>query len=341
MAADPAALPEARPDRAKTLSQRNWSAERGRLNNESRWTLSTAERFVLDAIEVHIAAHAEGWPTQRRLALQTGLSERQVRRVVESLLRAGFIVARVVPAGGRLPNGERASVPRWVYSRGIPRTLPCPPPDSPSTTGEAEGGGHHVRLVVAGGGHDVIGVPDMVSGEWKENTKEQNTHVVSTDDAHDARDAGESDSCSIEILEASRTEVAVRVLERWRARLWTDLRGPLESPERMRIVRARLADGFVEADLVHAIEAARVSTWHQMSGEKQRLTIQVLFGKAEMVTDLAERGRRLTQPPPSLRRSSRPPDVGPPSAPADNLASAQRLLAVLSRCQLGPARATD
>ena len=78
--------PPSTPHLLSKRSERNWSAERDRLNDESLWSLSTAERFVLDAVIVHIAAHDGGWPTQGRLALQTGLSERQVRRIIEALV---------------------------------------------------------------------------------------------------------------------------------------------------------------------------------------------------------------------------------------------------------------
>jgi hypothetical protein len=128
--------------------ERNWAAERERLNDESRWGLSTAERFVLDAIEVHIAAHEEGWPTQRRIALQTGISERQVRRVIENLVSAGFLHARVVPANGQLPNGERTYGARLVYSRGTHRTRPVLAPLASAS--RAKGGGHGTWCPVGG-----------------------------------------------------------------------------------------------------------------------------------------------------------------------------------------------
>jgi hypothetical protein len=311
---------EPKQQRPLRLAQRNWSAERGRLNDESRWTLSTAERFVLDAIEVHIAGNAEGWPTQRRIGRQTGLSERQVRRVLASLLRAGFLVARVVPADGRLPNGQRASVPRSVYARGTPRALPSPASESAHSEVERRGG-HHVRLESARGGHDVRPVPDMVSGEWKEELKENKTHTRS----EPADREGVRDFCSTQQQE----QIATRVLEHWRARLWPELPGVLASSERVRPLLARLTDGFTEEDLKGVVEAARVSAWHQAPEQKQRLTIAVLFGKTEMVASLAERARRLATRKPA-RTVPSPSQEHATCDAAESVASAQRILALLS-----------
>jgi hypothetical protein len=308
-------------------AQRNWTAERGRLNDESRWTLSTAERFVLDAIEVHIAANAEGWPTQRRIGLQTGLSERQVRRVVESLRRAGFLIARVVPADGRLPNGQRASVPRWVYARGTPRVLPFPASESTPTEVE-KGAGHHVRLEAAGGGHDVPQVPDMVSGEWKEELKENRKHTLSERADAEIDSERVRDFCSTWLSEEQK-HIATRVLEHWRTRLWPELPGVLASSERLHPLLGRLTDGFTEADLKGVVEAARVSSWHQAPEQRQRLTIAVLFGKSEMVASLAERARRLAARKPARAVPSPSREEAAYDA-AESVASAQRILALLS-----------
>ena len=95
------------------------------------------------------------------------------------------------------------------------------------------------------------------------------------------------------------------------------------------VLRTRLAEGFTEEDLQRAVDAASSSSWHRANDQTHRLRISVLFGKAEMVADLAARGRRARQP--SLARAApRPPDA-PVCTPAENVASAQGLLAVLSR----------
>ncbi len=317
-----------RPSRA----ERNWSAERARLNDEARWGLSTAERFVLDAIEVHIAAHDEGWPTQGRLALQTGMSERQVRRVVEALVAAGFLTVRVVPAGGALPNGHRVHAARLVYARGRvrPHAATAVAKGPPVTVA---GAGHGVRISPTPAGQDVRGVPDMVSDEWKEKTKEQNSHSDSAD-PHRERGAV-SESVSLLSHAAKNDDTVLRVLAYWREKLCPDLRGQLDSDERTRVLRTRLGEGFSEEDLQRAIDAASSSSWHRANDQTHRLRISVLFGKAEMVADLAARGRRVRQP--SLARAApRSPDA-PVCTPAENVASAQGLLAVLSR-QASPAR---
>lgn len=90
---------------------RNWTAERNGLNDPRPDGLTTAEKAVLDAIEVHIGDHDEGWPTQGRIARQTSRCDRQVRRVVERLVAQGFLEMRLVASGGELPRaaGSQAS----------------------------------------------------------------------------------------------------------------------------------------------------------------------------------------------------------------------------------------
>jgi hypothetical protein len=130
------------------LAARNWLAERQRLNDPVRRELSTAERVVLDAIEVHIGDHEEGWPTQQRIALQTGLSDRQVRRVTESLVAQGFLEVRVVASAAELPRGRASRGQRVVYRRG-PR-LDGGTPVHPSAGTQVHAmSGHGVRT-----GHD-------------------------------------------------------------------------------------------------------------------------------------------------------------------------------------------
>ena len=320
-------------------AERNWSAERARLNDEARWGLSTAERFVLDAIEVHIAAHDEGWPTQGRLALQTGMSERQVRRVVEALVAAGFLRARVVPAGGTLPNGHRVHAARLVYARGRVR-LPLYPSIAKAPPVMVEGAGHGVRISPTPAGRDVRGVPDMVSDEWKEKTKEQNTLSEIRRVDREQRNARESDFRSTEVTrtaesrpESNAGEVA-RILEYWRDVLWPDLRGVLESDDRARVITARLANGFTEHDLKRAVDAAKESPWHQAAGQAHRLRVSVLFGKSEMVADLVARGRSRGQQASTRREaaSRAAPVTELACSPAENAASGQRVLAALARC---------
>ena len=131
------------------VPQRNWAAERNRLNDPARSELSTAERVVLDAIEVHIGQQAEGWPTQRRIGLQTGLSERQVRRVVESLVTREYLAVRVAT---ELPNGEAGRGQRVMYRRGPRLEVGAQGGHDDRTRGLASG--HRDRLPVGDGGHD-------------------------------------------------------------------------------------------------------------------------------------------------------------------------------------------
>jgi hypothetical protein len=144
------------------VPQRNWTAERSRLNDPARWELSTAERVVLDAIEVHIGQQAEGWPTQRRIGLQTGLSERQVRRVVESLVTHAYLAVRVAT---ELPTGDAGCGQRVMNRRGPRLEVGAQSGRDDRTRGL--GGGHGDRPAVVGGGHDdrTGGRGDRTSGE--------------------------------------------------------------------------------------------------------------------------------------------------------------------------------
>ena len=158
---------------------RNWVAERHRLNDPVRGELSTAERAVLDAIEVHIGDHEEGWPTQNRLAAQTGLCQRQVRRVIESLVTKGFLEVRFVASATELPRGRASRGQRTLYRRG-PRL------DGRSQVRTSEGpqvhgmSGHRVRTGQGVrrsdpiGGHSVRRSADTMSPEGSEETKLRN-----------------------------------------------------------------------------------------------------------------------------------------------------------------------
>jgi hypothetical protein len=131
------------------VPQRNWTVERSRLNDPARWELSTAERVVLDATEVHIGQQAEGWPTQRRIGLQTGLSERQVRRVVESLVTRGYLAVRVA---SELPIGEAGRGQRVMYRRGARLEVGAQSGRDDRTRSPGDGHGDRSEVVV--GGHD-------------------------------------------------------------------------------------------------------------------------------------------------------------------------------------------
>jgi uncharacterized phage protein (TIGR02220 family) len=180
----------------------------------------------------------------------------------------------------------------------------------------------------------------MVSDEWKEKTKEQKTH---SDSGGLDRERGALRESASSLSDATTDDGAIlRVLAYWRDKLCPDLRGQLDSDERTRVVRTRLVAGFTEEDLRHAVDAASSSSWHQANDQTHRLRISVLFGKAEMVAGLAARGRRARQP--SLARAAPRQPEAPVCTPAENAASAQGLLAVLSRqaiprCQLADASA--
>ncbi len=125
-----------------------------------------------------------------------------------------------------------------------------------------------------------------------------------------------------------------RLLAHWRDTLCPDLRGKLDSDDRLRVVLARIADGFTEEDLKCAIDAAKVSPWHQATGQEHRLRISVLFGKSEMVADLVARGRAIVQRAPARAATSRasPPKTVFACTAAENAASGRRVLAALARC---------
>jgi hypothetical protein len=165
---------------ATRVPQRNWAAERNRLNDKVRWDLSTAERAVLDAIEVHIGDHAEGWPTQKRIALQTGLSDRQVRRIVEKLVVAGFLIVSVAALSGGLPRAYRTRGQRLVYRRGPRLSVPAAARTwVPRVCGHDDGtsrpGGQGDRGSEPIVGHDVRASADMVSDKRSEIEKLRNS----------------------------------------------------------------------------------------------------------------------------------------------------------------------
>jgi hypothetical protein len=289
---------------------RNWSAERARLNDPARAQLTTAERAVLDAIEVHIADHEEGWPTQKRIAAQTGLSERQVRRCVEVLARRGFLRVRLVAPGGALPSGARTESVRLVYRRGpllgasaprgvvvpfpkpreqapapkadaLPEVPPPPAPAAPIPHPDSMSGSH----------------PDSMSAKGFKELKEPNPPLPPVEPAAMATAEGPR-KCGIGSISDEtepKTEDAMGVLTHWRSTLWPELRGRLDTPSRVAIVLARLVDGFTGEELRWAVDAVTESEWHQAPGQRQRLTVEVLFGKPEMVGELAARGRALQE----------------------------------------------
>jgi hypothetical protein len=157
------------------LAARNWLAERQRLNDAVRWELSTAERVVLDAIEVHIGDHEEGWPTQQRLALQTGLSDRQVRRVVEELVACGFLSVRIAP-GTELPRGRGSRGQRVLYRRGPRLDGGTDVRTSAGTqvhpiSGPGVRAGPDVRESEPISGQDVLRSADMVSDKGSEEIR--------------------------------------------------------------------------------------------------------------------------------------------------------------------------
>jgi hypothetical protein len=292
---------------------RNWSAERVRLSDPARAQLSTAERVVLDAIEVHIADHEEGWPTQKRIAAQTGLSERQVRRCVEVLARRGFLRVRLVLPGGALPSGTRTESVRLVYRRGpllsasAPRGVVVPFPKAPAERApapppkaEAPPAASPPPAPAAPLPHpdSMSGCnPDSMSAKGFKELKEPNPPLPPAEPAATATAEGPR-KCGIGSISEEtepKTEDVMGVLTHWRSTLWPELRGRLDTPSRVAIVLARLVDGFTGEELRWAVDAVTESDWHQAPGQRQRLTVEVLFGKPEMVGELAARGRALQE----------------------------------------------
>jgi hypothetical protein len=287
---------------------RNWSAERTRLNDPARARLTTAERVVLDAIEVHIADHEEGWPTQKRIATQTGLSERQVRRCVEVLERRGFLRVRIVLPGGALPSGTRTDSARLVYRRGPQLGTPgvVLPFPSPSSARRARGGASvppqeaPAPAPSAADEHpDSMSAchPDSMSAKGSENLKEPNTPLPPREPAA-ARTPEGPRKCGVgsipEETEPKPDEIR-DVLAHWRSVLWPNLPGHLERPSRCEVIRERLGEGFTSEDLRWAIDAAKDSAWLQEPGQSHRLYVEVLFAKPERVGEFAARGRAMQE----------------------------------------------
>lgn len=67
--------------------------------------VSPSEKLVLLALANYADAEGKCWPSQARLALDTGLTDRQIRRVFVSLIEAGLMTKKE----RRRPDGYRAS----------------------------------------------------------------------------------------------------------------------------------------------------------------------------------------------------------------------------------------
>lgn len=251
------------------------------LNDPRRQTLSSAERFVLLAVEVHIGDHAEGWPTQERIARQTGLSVRQVRRCLEVLSTRGFLHSRIVMPGGELPSGVRTDSVRLVYALGPLLERPAP--------------GQVVRMVDADKA-SAKGIKDQIK-----LNKTPPLPPVEPPPPPPASPEPKNEVCEVrddrvrEEVGGERLDEITAVLTYWQKTLWPELRGKLARPDRVAVISERLAEGFTAEELCWTIDAATESTWHQAEGQRQRLTLEVLLKRPEMVSELVAQGRRIAE----------------------------------------------
>jgi hypothetical protein len=280
------ASPEVRPSR-------NWSAERDAMNELARLGLGPSERLVLHAIVIHIASHDEGWPTQPTIARLTGLSERQVRRVVDTLVARAVLETRIVGPGGALPDGSRTESARLVYRRGPALTRPplrkCSSAARVSNTPEAP---TEAPPPSKSSGHGVRMDPDVVSGKGdQEQTKPSLPPSPERWKLAQFAKAPERVGEDQVIGGQPRRGEARAVLLHWQATLWPRLRGELETSRRLGVILTRLADGFTVEELRHVADAAKESAWHQ--AHPASLMADVLYDKPEMVERLAYRGREL------------------------------------------------
>lgn len=271
-----------------------WGLARPVMRQLSRFPLSAPEKIVLLSIGCHIASNDEGWPTQETLALYTSFTPRHVRRMVDDLVRKGFLVTRHVPRGGRLPNGTIAMNERVLYGCG-PKLLGGPElhkaaPRPKPVTGLAPAA---PPAPLPQGGHLGPADPDKMSA--KEEFKEEDPSLPPTPPEPSTPPASqESERASARQEEKSAADVPT-VLSHWKNTLLPELRGPVDRPYRVATVLARLADGFTVEELCHAIDAAKESPWHCAEGQEHRLAVGTLFGKAESVSSLAKKGRALSE----------------------------------------------
>ena len=99
--------------------------------------VTPSEKLVLLALANYADAEARCWPSQARLARDTGLTDRQIRRVFVSLMAAGLMTKQE----RRRPDGYRASdVITLTIS---PDTMSAS--EQPHRTFEPDLTGHHVR----------------------------------------------------------------------------------------------------------------------------------------------------------------------------------------------------
>lgn len=124
----------------------------------------------------------------------------------------------------------------------------------------------------------------------------------------------------------------LRVLETWSRRLWAG-RQPV-APARGGEIRARMAEGWTERDLLAAIEGAARSAWN---ADPRRRTLAAVFGTDERVSALSTLGyghlppvAGEVRPTPAERRRREVADVdGPICPPADVQAEIANLMAAI------------
>jgi hypothetical protein len=293
------------PDRSRKLADshldRNWAAERRRHRDPGRHSLPALARLVLDVVECHIAANAEAWATLPTIAAEAGVSLREAGQLTRNLERAGFLASRFVNPGGVLPDRQatRVRTLRKVWRRGPCLTGRAPRPSlhkvPPVPLNLAAVTRHHVP-----GGHPA-------PRAWEEKQEDLNKHSPSIPpeppprteppEAPERREAKRGECVKISYMwdknSLTPDSPVLGILAHWRAVLWPELRGRLDTRDRIAHVLARLAEGFTAEDLRAVVDAARTSDWHMAEGQGQRRTASALYGSADAVERLLAIDRQL------------------------------------------------
>jgi len=118
-----------------TDSRSSVRLERVRLVKSAGRELAAAARLLLRSIADYCGDNPSCWPSVRRLAAETGLSDRHIRRMLRELEASGWLVV----SERRRPDGGRtSSLIAWKKTAA---------PEAPPRTNCPAPPGHHVRPI--------------------------------------------------------------------------------------------------------------------------------------------------------------------------------------------------
>lgn len=95
--------------------------------------LKPGPKFVLIALAKHVKddqqfQNLECWPSNRLIAKLTGMSERNVKRVIKELIVAGYVSIKIAGGGSKKSNRYKLNLTRSQAEVSATETVtPCPP----------------------------------------------------------------------------------------------------------------------------------------------------------------------------------------------------------------------